>query len=277
MTWGSWGKKLTTNEMEDMMHYCLAHQITSFDHADIYGAYTTEADFGNAFAKSGIDRSKIQLITKCGIQYAAESRENRVKHYEYSKEYIIWSAETSLKNLKTDYLDLFLLHRPSPLMQPDEVNEAIVSLQKAGKIKEFGLSNFSPLQSDLIASKTEVSVNQIELSLTASDSMYNGSLDHMTVNNITPMAWSPLGSYFRDNNEQSGRIKKCLQPLTEKYNATEDQLLLAWLAKHPAKIHPVIGTTNKKRIANSVAAMDIDLELQDWFIMLTESQGHKVP
>lgn len=277
MTWGSWGNKLTSKQMIELMHHCIAQGIDTFDHADIYGAYTTEADFGEAYAQSGIARSEIKLISKCGIQYQAESRDNRVKHYDYTKEYIIWSTETSLKNLKTDYLDLLLLHRPSPLMHPDEINEAVTKLTSEGKIKAFGLSNFTPLQTDLVASRTTVSANQIEFSLTAFDAMHNGSLDHMILNGIIPMAWSPLGSCFRETNEQTDRIKKCLATLTEKYNATEDQLILAWLLKHPAKIHPVIGTTNKERIANAVAAMNIDLDLQDWFMLLVESQGHKVP
>src|SRR3990167_6813900 len=116
MNWGVWDKNLNTKEMKNMILLCLENKITTFDHADIYGAYTTEADFGKAFASSKIARNKIQLISKCGIQMVAENRKNTVKHYEYSKDYIIWSVENSLKNLHTDYLDVLLLHRPSPLM-----------------------------------------------------------------------------------------------------------------------------------------------------------------
>jgi predicted oxidoreductase len=124
MTWGDWGKKFSKSEMIELMYYCLEQGITSFDHADIYGGYTTEADFGKALSETNIPRENIQLITKCGIQYVCENRDNKIKHYNYSNDYIIWSAETSLKHLKTDYLDLFLLHRPRPLMHPDEVYEA---------------------------------------------------------------------------------------------------------------------------------------------------------
>jgi predicted oxidoreductase len=133
MTWGVWGKNCTENEMIDLMHVCLENGITTFDHAAIYGDYTTENSFGGAFRESKISREKIQLISKCGIQTQARSG---IKHYDYSKEYIIWSAENSLKNLKTDYLDLLLLHRPSPLMQTDEIAEAIQKLEKEGKILE---------------------------------------------------------------------------------------------------------------------------------------------
>lgn len=277
MTWGSWGKQFSKNEMNEMINHCVENQVTTFDHADIYGDYSTEEDFGNAFAKSGINRDDIQLITKCGIQYFTEKRNNKVKHYNYSKDYIIWSAEESLKNLKTDYLDLFLLHRPSPLMQPDEIAEAIQGLKKQGKIKEFGVSNFTPSQVELISKNVEISVNQIEFSLTQHTAMHDGTLDQMMLKNIIPMAWSPLGYVFKEDIEQTRRIHKQLGGLLEKYDATEDQLLLAWVLKHPAGIHPVIGTTNKQRISNAIKASEIDLELEDWFLILVASQGHKVP
>lgn len=277
MTWGLWGKQLSTNQIIDLMQHCMDHKITTFDHADIYGGYTTEADFGRAFAESGIKRETIQLISKCGIQHLSDNRNNKVKHYNYSKDYIIWSAEQSLKHLKTDYLDLFLLHRPSPLMAPSEIVEAISSLKKEGKIKEFGVSNFMPSQVDLIAKSTTISVNQIEFSLTQHLAMYDGTLDQIMLKNITPMSWSPLGIVFKEDTEQTRRIHKQLGELMHKYNATEDQLVLAWILKHPAKVHPVIGTTTKQRIVDAAKATQIDLELEDWFLMLMASQGHKVP
>lgn len=277
MTWGLWGKQFKKPEMIDMMHHCINHQITTFDHADIYGAYTTEAEFGKAFADSGIERDCIQLISKCGIQYVCENRNNKVKHYNYSKDYIIWSVETSISNLKTDYLDLLLLHRPSPLMDPDEIAEAITILKQQGKIKDFGVSNFTPSQMTLISKNVDVSVNQIEFSLTQHSAMHDGTLDHMMLNNIKPMAWSPLGITFKDDAEQTQRIRKQLDELKEKYNVTDDQLLLAWILKHPSGIHPVLGTTTKERITNASKALTIDLDLEDWFLMLVASQGYKVP
>jgi predicted oxidoreductase len=277
MTWGVWGKQLKKTEMIDLMHYCIDQNITTFDHADIYGGYTTEADFGNAFAESGIKRDDIQLISKCGIQLETDTRTNTIKHYNYSKDYIIWSAEKSLKDLKTDYLDLLLLHRPSPLMQPDEISEAISNLKKRGLIRNFGVSNFTASQIDLISPLVDISVNQIEFSLTQHTSMYDGVLDHMMSNNIKAMAWSPLGSVFREDTEQTRRIHKQLGKLIDTYNASEDQLLLAWILKHPATIHPVIGTTTKKRIADAAKAADINLELEDWFKILVACQGYEVP
>jgi predicted oxidoreductase len=277
MTWGIWGKQLNTSQMADLMHHCKDAGVTTFDHADIYGGYTTEADFGKAFTESKIDRESIELISKCGIQYQAETRQNTVKHYDYSAEYIIWSAETSLKNLQTEYLDLLLLHRPSPLMHPDEVAKAIDQLKTQGKIKNFGVSNFTPSQMTMISTKNTISANQIQFSVTDFDAMHDGTLDHMITNSILPMAWQRLGSVFREETEQTKRIHKVLEDFTDKYNATKDQLVLAWILKHPSNVHPVIGTTTPERITNAAKATEIDLSLEDWFTLLVESQGHKVP
>ncbi|MFD0863287.1 aldo/keto reductase family oxidoreductase [Sungkyunkwania multivorans] len=277
MTWGSWGKNLDLELMVDLIHHCVSQGIHTFDHADIYGGYTTEEAFGRALSKSGISRDSIQLISKCGIQYICEKRPNGIKHYDYRKSYIIGSVEESLKNLQTEYLDLLLLHRPSPLMHPDEIGEAVEQLKTQGKIVDFGVSNFTPSQMQLIDSGTSVAVNQIEFSLTAHNAMHDGTLDHMILHGITPMAWSPLGTVFREENDQTHRIHQQLMELMPKYNATADQLLLAWILQHPSSIHPVIGTTGKDRIINAVNALKIELELEDWFSLLVASQGHKVP
>jgi len=276
MTWGSWGKKLSKNEMIELMHHSIECGLTTFDHADIYGSYSTEGDFGAAFKDSKIKREDIQLITKCGIQMT-RGRNNKVNHYQYDKDYIIWSAEESLKKLHTDYLDLFLMHRPSPLMHPDEMAEAAQYLLQSGKIKQFGVSNFTTSQVAMLENAIAVEGNQVEFSLTHHDPMYDGTFDDCITNKRMAMAWSPLGSFFRETDEQVERIKEAMPPLMEKYNATESQLLLAWILKHPVNVHPVIGTTNKKRIEQSAAAVKIELELQDWFTLLVASQGHDVP
>lgn len=277
MSWGKWGKQLSTEEQAEMIQFCVENGNTTFDHADIYGDYTTEADFGKAFIQSSIQREKIQLISKCGIQHVGDTRANKIKHYNYSKEYIIWSAEESLRNLKTDYLDTFLLHRPSPLMQADEIAEAICYLQESGKIIQFGVSNFTPSQVDLISNKIAISVNQIEFSLTEHKAMQNGTLDQMQQKNIHPMSWSPLGSVFKEENEQTLRIKKVLKTVAEKYSISEDGILLSWILKHPANVSPVIGTTSKERIMSANKALETSLELEDWFMLLSESQGQRVP
>jgi len=277
MSWGNWGKQFNSQQMIRMMNTCLERSITTFDHADIYIDYTTERDFGNAFKQSNITRDDIQLISKCGIVYASPKRPTKIKHYNYSRDYIIKSVENSLKNLATDYLDLLLLHRPSPLMEPNEIMEAIAKLGQEGKIKSFGVSNFTTSQVELISSEVPVEVNQIEFSLTHNSALFDGTLDQMMVKKMTPMAWSPLGEVFKNDTEQTRRIHKCLGSLLDKYSASEDQLLLAWILKHPANIHPVVGTTNQIRIKEANNALQINLELEDWFSILVASQGHKVP
>ncbi|HEA20520.1 hypothetical protein LCGC14_0869320 [marine sediment metagenome] len=277
MTWGAWGKQFSKREMAELMQHCLEIGITTFDHADIYGDYTNEADFGKAFSESGISREKIQLISKCGIQFDAKGRQNRVKHYEYSKAYIITSVERSLRLLQTDYLDMLLLHRPSPLMHPDEIGEAITRLQKEGKLIDFGVSNFNPSQVALLEKAVPVTSNQVEFSLTQNNVMYDGTLDDCIINKRLAMSWSPLGTYFRENNTVSERITKAIEPLSVNYNCTVDQLLLAWVLKHPAQVCPVVGTTTKSRLEAAIKATEINLDLQDWFILLEASNGNEVP
>ncbi len=282
MNWGIWGKNLNTTEMAQTIRLCLENSITTFDHADIYGGYTTEGHFGKAFRESSIAREKIQIISKCGIQLT-EVRNNKIKHYDYSKEYIIWSVENSLKNLQTDYLDVLLLHRPSPLMVADEIAEAISKLKSEGKIIDFGVSNFTASQSELIRSRIEfgtsieINYNQIQFSATHYEAMLDGSLDYMQLHNIRPMSWNPLGNVFREDNEQTRRLKKLLVQLVEKYEVGSDTILLAWVLKHPSKIIPIAGTVNTARIQALKKAVELDLDPLDWFAIWSESMGNKVP
>lgn len=276
MNWGIWDKKLSTSEMIHLINICIENKISTFDHADIYGSYTTEAEFGKAFTESKIAREKIQLISKCGIQLEG-SRKNTIKHYDYSKEYIIWSAENSLKNLQTDYLDVFLLHRPSPLMVADEIAEAVEKLKKDGKIIDFGLSNFTSSQTELIRKKAEVSYNQVQFSATHHEAMLDGSFDYMQVHGIRPMSWNPLGTVFREDTEQTRRLKKVLAELVEKYGVGSDTILLAWILQHPAQVIPVAGTVNIARIQQLTKAVELKMDKQDWFAIWTESMGNEVP
>ncbi len=276
MTWGKWGKQHSTTEMISLMNHCLENNITTFDHADIYGDYTNEEDFGKAFKKSAIKREDIQLISKCGIQFNVKERKNRVKHYQYDKDYIISSVERSLKMLQTDHLDMLLLHRPSPLMNPSEIAEAIDKLKNDGKIRQFGVSNFTPSQIQLIEKEIQVEANQVEFSLSANGVMNDGTLDDCIAFDRLAMSWSPLGNYFRQESKANARIKKVLAAFTKKYDATEDQLLLAWILKHPSNIHPVVGTATPKRLKMAMDAVSIDMDVQDWFILLEANEGHEV-
>ena len=277
MNWGVWDKNLKTKEMENLIHICFENKITTFDHADIYGSYTTEAQFGKALSNSKIKREQIQLISKCGIQMLAEKRNNTIKHYDYSKDYIIWSVENSLKNLKTDFLDVLLLHRPSPLMQADEIAEAVEKLKSEGKIIDFGVSNFTSSQTELIRQKTPISFNQIQFSATDYQPMLDGSLDYMQLHQIRPLSWNPLGSVFRQENMQTYRLRKLLATLVSKYEIGADLILLAWILKHPAHIIPIAGTVNVARIQALMKATELQLSQEDWFAIWTESMGNEVP
>ena len=276
MTWGVWGKNLSTQAMAEAIEKNVDLGITTFDHADIYGGYTTEAAFGKAFKSCSVSKEKTIHITKCGIQYPCEARPLAVKHYNYTKEHIIASVEKSLKNLQLDTLDVLLLHRPSPLLEVNEVAEAFAFLTKRGDVKSFGVSNFTPQQMAVLKQSATIEWNQLECSLTKNDAMTNGILDYMQAEKIGAMAWSPLGSYFKSVDEKQKRLQPLMQELGEKYSLEEDQLLLTWLLQHPAKIYPVVGTTSSKRIEKAVEATKHTLDIQDWFLLYEASNGHQV-
>lgn len=277
MNWGVWGVNLSKKAMQERIIAYLNQEITTFDHADIYGGYTTEIAFGEAWKELGVPREEVQFISKCGIKYVGGKREYTIKHYDYSKSYIIWSVEQSLKNLQTDYLDVLLLHRPSPLMRPVEIAEAVTELKNCGKIISFGLSNFTSEQTQLLQKEMTIAYNQIQFSATHFEAMVNGSLEFMQLQKIQPMAWNPLGSIFKEPNEQTQRLHKLFSKLELKYNCTTDLLMLAWIIKHPANILPVVGTTNLDRITNLNQVKALSLSIEDWFAIWTESQGKKVP
>jgi predicted oxidoreductase len=247
--------------------------ITSFDHADIYGDYENEKVFGAALKKVSVKRQSIQLITKCGIKLMSGKQPGTwVKHYDTSKEHILTSVDASLKNLGTDYIDLLLIHRPDPLMDPEEVSEAFGLLKQNGKVLHFGVSNFTASQFEMLQSYLPFPLvtNQIELSLGKLDTLFDGTIDTLMKHKTCPMAWSPLGG---------GKLMSTSSELwnkKQKYNATETQLSLAWLLKHPAGIFPVIGTTQTERIIESGKATSIDLGRQDWFEMLKIASGRDV-
>ena len=277
MTWGAWGAQMSPLEMQQQIERYYALGITTFDHADIYGGYTTEAEFGAAFRKTKIVRDQVQFITKCGIQMPCEARPLPIKHYDYSAKHIQRSVENSLKLLQTDYLDLLLLHRPSPMLEIEAVAQTITKLKKEGKVKTFGVSNFTPTQIQLLQKEIPPMWNQIECSLTHEIPLFDGTLDFLNAQNIGTMAWSPLGSYFKKDSKKKSRIKECLDSLCQKYNCSEDQLLLAWLLSHPSKIYPVVGTTSTERMEKALQASTVNLELTDWFLLLEASQGKVVP
>lgn len=267
---------LSTDGIEALINTSLEHGITTFDHADIYGNYSCEELFGKAIANRPALRNTIQLVTKCGIKLLSDKRpEHRIKHYDTSKEHIIRSVENSLRNLKTDYLDLLLLHRPDPLMNPAEVAEVFSKLKQSGKVLFFGVSNFTAPQVELLSSylRDPLVTNQIEISLFYHQLLFDGTVDTLMKHQISPMAWSPLGGgkFFAEN-----EIQKQLETFAQRYACSISQLLLAWLLRHPSGIFPILGTTNPSRLTEGAKALTVQLDKQDWFAMLKLVTGRDV-
>jgi predicted oxidoreductase len=276
MRWGIWGANHSTRDVQNLIETSLAENLTTFDHADIYGDYTTEKLFGDAFSEMDIERDSVQFISKCGIEMLCKNRDFQLKSYNYSKSHILKSVDSSLENLKTDFLDVLLLHRPSPLMNPTEIAEAFSILREEKKVRHFGVSNFSTSQFDLINDAFPLITNQVEISINETKAFYDGTLDQMLLKNLQPMAWSVLGNYFTGNSEQNSRIWKVALELCQKYDAEENQLLLAFILKHPAKILPVIGTSRAEKIAEMKKSLDLELSREDWFRLLEAAAGKEV-
>lgn len=280
MKWGVWGAKFSTTQYQEMIASCLEAGVTTFDHADIYGHYTTEEEFGKAITLNPSLRSQIQIITKCGIRMVAPNRPGHlIKSYDTSKEHIIESVETSLKNLSTEYIDVLLIHRPDPLMQADEIAAAFAQLKQRGKVIHFGVSNFTTSQTSLLQSRFPLSMNQVEISIQQMEAFTNGVLDQCQQYSLLPTAWSPLGggNLFSDiDNERNKRIIAVASLLAEKYNISPDQVLLSWLMRHPSGIVPVTGTSRVDRIRAAAQATSVIITREEWFMLWRASAGHEV-
>ncbi|MFC7373355.1 aldo/keto reductase family oxidoreductase [Fictibacillus iocasae] len=277
---GEWN--LSDQELLALVEQCIEWGITTFDHADIYGGYTCEEIFGKALALKPELREKIQIVSKCGIKLISGNRpEHSIKSYDTSKQHIITSAERSLKNMNTDYLDLLLIHRPDPFMNPEETAEAFNLLKKQGKVRHFGVSNFSPSQYNMLQSYCDVELvtNQIELSVLHTDSFFNGAMDHCLEKRIAPMAWSPLagGRLFSGSDEQSIAVKKTMEKVGAEIGAESlDETAYAWLLAHPGRIMPIVGSGKKERIASAVKATELNMNTEQWFDILQSSMMREV-
>jgi predicted oxidoreductase len=277
MRWGVWGAAMNKSEMASAISACFDYGITTFDHADIYGDYTTEQDFGAGFPKSGISREKIQLITKCGIMHPCAQRPDyRVKHYNTSIQHIIYSAEQSLRNLKTDYLDVLLIHRPSPVMDYEAIADAFTKLSETGKVQHFGVSNFLPFQTDAMAALYPLITNQVELSLFNTTALYDGTIECCNKNGMVLSAWSPLGGKILFSDEQPSN-KQTLLDIASDLGQSIVQLALNFILHHPAGIIPVIGTSRSEGFRESVGAFQKKLTDEQWFEILRIVKGTDVP
>ncbi|MDF1551320.1 MAG: aldo/keto reductase, partial [Bacteroidales bacterium] len=206
----------------------------------------------------------------------------KVGHYDTSFQHVVNSVVQSLKNLNTDYIDLLLIHRPDPLMDPDETARAFEHLYQLGKVLNFGVSNFSPVQFEMLQSRfsQKLVTNQIEISPSHLEHLYNGNIEFLLKEKIHPMAWSPMGGggIFNPSDQNSVRLKNKLESIANELGiGTIDKVIYAWILRHPARIIPVVGSGKLNRLKNAVEALKINLEIEQWYEILVASQGHPMP
>ena len=282
MRFGEWGANLETQALEKLIDRCIDLGLKDFDHADIYGHYTEESNFGRVLRRRPDLRSKIQLTTKCGIKLITPNRPtHKVKSYDSTKEHLLFSVDNSLKALSVDSIDLLLIHRPDYLMNVDEVAEAFGQMHSSGKVKAFGVSNFTTSQFDLLNAVVPLMTNQVEISLLHLDAFKDGTLDQCQKLKIRPTAWSPFGGGEIFSQQTSStrvlRIREAAEEFCRRYDASIDQILLAWLLKHPSGIVPIIGSSKIDRIKNAIGALHINLNHEEWYELLQASTGEEVP
>jgi predicted oxidoreductase len=273
--------QLTAAALVELIEDCLELGITTMDHAAVYGGYSAEALFGEALGLRPDLRARMQIVSKCGIRMVHKRRpEHGVTHYDTSRGHIVASVEDSLRNLRTDHLDLLLIHRPDPLLDADEVAAAFDELKRAGKVLHPGVSNFTPPQFELLHARVpDLATNQIEISVTELGGFGDGSLDQLQRLRLRPMAWSPMGggTLFGDG-ERARRVRRALETVGQELGgAGVDQVALAWLLAHPSGIVPVLGTGKRERIRSAAGAVELKLTREQWFSIWIASTGTGVP
>jgi predicted oxidoreductase len=287
-TWhlgGTWDSTLATDEIrkraDDLIHAAVEHSITLIDLADIYTRGKSDIVVGDVIKNDPSIREKVLLQAKSGIVLPDELHTGSPAHYDFSYANLTRKVETTLKRLNTDYVDLLLLHRPDPLVEPEEVARAFDELQASGKVRYFGVSNHSPMQIELLKKyiKQALVINQLELNLlhnglindgiisNMESAQYTGAgatLDYCRVNDIMIQAWSPVagGQLFAPKDDAAASVKytaSLITELAEQHNTTKEAIAIAWLLRHPAKIQPILGTMKVQRLADSVLADDVEL------------------
>ena len=272
----------STNQVQKKIELCLEQGITTFDQADIYGDYESERILGAALKASPSLRSKMEIVTKCDIMLTSDKFPNRrVKYYDTSAEHLRTSVENSLERMAVDTIDLLLLHRPDPLMDPVDTGSALDALVASGKVRSVGVSNFRPYDWELLQSgmSTPLQTNQIELSLLETEAMVNGDCAFHQRHKHPLMAWSPLGGgrLFDQQNTALKPLSQRLGELAAEQSVSIDTIAVAWLLRHPATILPVLGTNNLGRIATLGDAARINLDRETWFELYTLASGEEVP
>ncbi|MEZ4770542.1 MAG: aldo/keto reductase [Caldilineales bacterium] len=273
--------------------------VNFFDHADIYMRGKSEVVFAGALRELGVARQEVVLQSKCGIRFTGDPSPQSPGRYDFSYGHIIASVEGILRRLDSDYLDILLLHRPDPLVEPDEVARAFGELHSAGKVRAFGVSNHTAAQIALLQASLDqpLVVNQVELSLLHSfliddgvladqrEAVYanaGGTLDYCRLHGIRVQAWSPVAHGVLSNPpggapDNVRATAALVAQLAEEKGTTKDAVVLAWLLRHPAGIQPVIGTTNPQRIADSCLADDVTLSREEWYRLFIAARGGPLP
>ena len=275
--------------------------ITFFDHADMYSRGRCEEAFSGIWQERPGLRDKIVLQTKCGIRFEDDPVKGGVRRYDFSKEHILFSVDGSLQRLKTDYIDILLLHRPDALAEPGEIAAAFDKLHEAGKVRHFGVSNHSSRQIDLLKRyvRQPLVVNQLEINvvhnqLVTAGTVVNqdepsrafhgeGTLEYCRLNDIRVQAWSPVahGALAKASVEGNGDERMrgaaiAVAKMAREKGVSFDAILLAWLLRHPAGIQPIIGTTKPERIRDACAADDVQLTREEWYALLAAGNGRSV-
>lgn len=263
------------------IHACLDQGITTFDHADIYGDYRCEQLFGDALKTAPELKSRLQIVTKCGIMLkSGVYPERRVKHYDTSAAHIRASVDASLGHIGVDVIDLVLLHRPDPFMDHLDTGRCLDQLVASGKVRAVGVSNFQPWDCELLQSamQTPLATNQLEISLLARSPFTDGSLAYLQRKGVPPMAWSPLagGALFGDG-AAAQRVRPELQRLADRFGTDLDAVAVAWLLAHPARIVPVVGTNDLGRIQALGDAFKVQMDRETWFALYTLAAGAELP
>ena len=270
---------LSAAERLSWIEDALALGITSFDHADIYGDYAVQGLFGEALRLQPGLRQQMQLVSKCGIALHSSQRpEHSLKHYNTTAQHIQSSVERSLQALGTDRLDLLLIHRPDPLLEADEVARCVEELQRTGKVLDFGVSNHSVQQFELLDSRIPLATNQIELSPLHTAALLDGTLDQAQRLRRRPMVWSPLagGRLFTDTSAQTTRTRTALQAVADEHGVNLATAAYAWVLRHPSRPHLVTGTGRRAGLQEAVTATQLHLNVQQWTRIWSASMGCEV-
>ncbi|WP_229223931.1 aldo/keto reductase family oxidoreductase [Duganella sp. sic0402] len=270
---------LSPQQRVDWIEQALAMGVTSFDHADIYGGYGVEATFGEALKLQPSLRDKMQIVSKCGIKLISAARpEHTIQHYDTSASHIIASAENSLRQLGTDHLDLLLIHRPDPLMNFDEIAGAFAQLRQDGKVKHFGVSNFSRHQFESLNRRIALATNQVEFSPLHVVPMFDETFDGLQDLGVAPMIWSPLagGRLFSSDDAASARVRTVIQKVADELQRPFGSVVFAWIMQLPSRPVPLTGSGRIAAVKEAVEATQFSLSRSQWFEILRAARGHEV-